>query len=121
MVVPTLQRNILQLARPELSHEIMTETTVWRRFDEREAGRLLDSACGNQNIIGPQNDSTVAGGPGKSDALIHESSPYTEAATLGVDQKASKLRGIGVLIRAHDKYTAGTYAVDFGDPKLFRC
>ena len=102
------------------AHKVMPETMMWGLFDEREAGRLVDAAGGEPDIVGPQDQPAVAGGPGEPDAFIDELSADAEASRTGLHEKASQLCGIRVFLGAYDEHTAGTFFIHLGDPEPFR-
>src|SRR5690606_2305682 len=60
----------LEIQHPGLTYEVLPEGVVRFLLHELESGGLVDAACGDENVIGPERDRLVALRPREADALV---------------------------------------------------
>src|SRR6188768_819553 len=85
-------------------------------LDERESGRLVDAACGNQHVIGPQAERSVAFGASKGDAFVNQALADALAARRRLDIEQAQLRHTRRL--ANDEHRPDGAPALLGDPAV---
>ncbi len=109
---------------------------MMRRFaDEAKPRRLIDAACGGQDVVGPERERAIAEFAGASDACGDQSAPDAGPAGAWLDIEEPEFRDPGGVTlhqenRANDGASAEVQAtpgnalvgrVEFGDKGPERC
>src|SRR4029079_3134794 len=106
----------LQIALPGLADQVLTETPMWFRRDQREAGVPVDVALGEQDALGPQRYPLVALLACSADALLDQRAPDAEPARLFLHKQQAQLgEGVG---GSYQKDRAERLAVSFRNPAM---
>src|SRR5262245_52166210 len=102
---------------PVLAHQVVAEAAVTLLLPELEARSLVDAAGLDQDVVGPERQTRIAGPAREPDALVHEPAADAQAAGARVDQEQAQL---GDRVLPPDaEHAARRLALDLGDPAGF--
>src|SRR5580704_10847210 len=86
--------------------------------DEAEPRRLIDTARGDQNVVGPQGELAVAELSRAADAGVHQLAPDASAAGAWLDIEQPEFRNARI-VAFHQENGADGRAAALGDPAIF--
>ena len=87
---------------------------VRRLVDQLEAGALVNPPRSVEDVVCPEDELAVAGGPREVDACVDELRADTGSARAGLDEEDAQLRDVVRL--AHAEHAADADAAELGDP-----
>jgi len=84
---------VLEIELPVLGDQIFAEGSVRLFAEEAVPFVFIDTTCGGQDAVGPEDDAAIADAAGEGRALLDQIAAETESAGGGIDEEEAEAGG----------------------------